>query len=72
MLLLAAFLSHTGSSRLAVYTESGMPVHILLGQRSPQGADRVKPMLALNCFVISPTETLVEEIDEERTAAEGF
>jgi hypothetical protein len=29
-------------------------------------------MLALNCFVISPTESLIEETDEERTAAEGF
>ena len=49
-----------------------MPAHTPLGQRSPQGADRVKLMLALNCFVISPTETLIEKIDEERTAAEGF
>ena len=72
MLLGAAALSDTGSSELTVYTESGMPAHTLLGQRSPQGADRVKPMLALNCFVISPTETLIEETDEERTAAEGF
>jgi len=72
VLLVAASLSHTGSSRLTVYTECGMPAHTLLGQRSPQGADRVKPMLAPNCFVISPTETLIEEIDGERTAAEGF
>jgi hypothetical protein len=41
-------------------------------QFSPQGADRVKPMLALNCFVISPSETLLEETDEAGTATEGF
>lgn len=72
MLLVASSLSHTGSSRLTVYTESGMPAHTLLGHRSPQGADRVKPMLALTCLVISSSETLIEEIDEERIAAEGF
>jgi hypothetical protein len=29
-------------------------------------------MLALNCFVISPSETLIEKMDEEGTAEEGF
>jgi hypothetical protein len=37
---------------------------------SPQGADRGPPMHALDCFVISSSETLIKETDEE--AAKGF
>jgi hypothetical protein len=38
---------------------------------APQGADRGPPMPALECFVISPSETLIKETDKE-AAAEGF
>jgi hypothetical protein len=38
---------------------------------SPQSGDRDPPMPALDCFVISPSETLIKETDKEE-AAEGF
>lgn len=37
----------------------------------PQSGDRCPPMPALDCFVISPSETLIKETDKE-AAAEGF
>jgi hypothetical protein len=50
-----------------------MYTHVEFIAPSLQGADRGPPMPALDCFVISPSETLIKETDEEAAGAvEGF